>query len=113
VTEGAAAPEGPLALAGLIEDGSVIHALTQVSDGRISPRDADELEIWEIAVVLGHARELASPEDRHAADATERAAARNQARLAAARGEGPPPEAEPLDPAAFAQLNQVLSRGST
>lgn len=87
--------------------------------GRVTPREVDGLEIWEIAVLLGHAHELDSPEDRRTRHTTDPAAARrqraaasadrNRARLAAARGEGPAPEAEPVDTATLNQLSGALS----
>lgn len=96
--------------------------------GNVAPRDADELEIWEIAVLLGHADELDDPDDpdgRHRrrrnghtpdvasarADRAAAARARNRARLAAARGDGPPPEAEPVDPGTLRQLGDLSRAG--
>lgn len=62
--------------------------------------------------------ELEDEEDRQApqtrrsgttvSDFRSAAAARNRARLAAARGEGPMPEAEPMNPAAAVQLQGML-----
>jgi hypothetical protein len=103
----------------------VYHALWQASMGRVTPRDADELEIWEIAVLLGHAHELDTPEEGRkrrtghgldpAAARRQRAAAaaeRNRLRLAASRGEAPAPEAEPVDTGTLHQLGGALNRGS-
>lgn len=95
--------------------------------GRVTPRDTDDLEIWEISVLLGHAEELDDPDDNdrhrrrigHAPDVgstrADRAAAaltRNRARLAAARGEGPDPEAQPVDTGTLRQLGDLNRDGS-
>lgn len=98
------------------------HALWQASTGHVTPRDADELEIWEIAVLLGHAHELDTPEERRkrrtghgldpAAARRQRAAAaaeRNRLRLAASRGEGPAPEADAVDAGTLHQLSGALT----
>lgn len=104
------AASGPLAGADLLEFASVYDTLYRSSAGRIGPRDADGLELWEIAVLLGLADELAPPEQpapdprKRQAKAKTRARDLNRQRMAHARGEAPKPEARPLDPAVFNQL---------
>lgn len=106
---------GPLADADLLEDASILHELFRVSNGRLCPDDIDRLEIWQIAVLLGHAKELS--DERPASTGQGQAVTnlhaisrdRNRARVAAARGEGPKPEPAPVDPATFNQLAGALS----
>lgn len=80
----------------------------------MAPRDVDLLEIWEIAVLLGHADELedggppagGKTPDRERFHAA--AKERNRARLAAHRAGKPAPEAKPVDQGAFATLTKAL-----
>lgn len=83
------------------------------SNGRMGPRETDELYIWEIALLLGHASELESAEGDDAKaplpsdggmSFIERATMMAEQRLAAAEGRGPGPTAAPVDPSTFPKV---------
>lgn len=74
------------------------------------PREADELFIWEVAVLLGVHRQ-----DDDTGRPTARASRADKRRLlrervAHARGQGPPPEPRPVDPD---QLNAMSAHLGT
>lgn len=91
--------------------------LWRASNGQMSPDAIDNLEIWQIAVLLGHSTELESGDEskgggrvgqqREAFHAA--AKERNRQRLAHAKGQGPAPQAAPVSQAAFSQLAGALS----
>jgi hypothetical protein len=88
----------------------------------LSPADVDGLEFWQIAAVLGVHRPAPPPGETDAGlpsghDPVARRKARNlelsRQRLAASRGDGPPPEARPdLDEAAVAMRFAQAMRGN-
>lgn len=88
----------------------MLHGLWRVSNGRILPWEADQLEIWEIAVLLGHATELDSGDskaDAKVAREAFRASShdRLRQRLAHHRGQGDAPETKPTAPSVLAALS--------
>lgn len=97
----------------MLEDAVIYKAMFDASQGRMSPRDTDELLLWEIATLLGAADELQSKEDGSTTDDSpqSRADARRallKARVDYARGIGPKPEAKAMDPAAFTAMTKAL-----
>lgn len=100
---------GPLADAGLLEFASIYDAMKKVSMGRMSPRDVDDLEIWEVAVYLGVGDELGSSETESKPvrgsrdDFRARAMERNRQRFLASQGKAPMPEAAPVRTDVLAQ----------
>lgn len=98
--------------ANLYEDSVLYKALFDASQGRIGPRDADDLEIWEIATLLG----VSEPNDASSDDSVVRSAspstssrARLRQRVAHARGLAPKPEAQAMSQTAFSQLTKALA----
>lgn len=90
----------------MYEVGVLYEALIQVG---VNPRQADEMFIWECAMVLGVGREdEAETETTPATPAPTRAIAHGRdllrQRLAAANGEGPPPEVEAVNPDSLRML---------
>lgn len=102
--------DGPLKEGGVLDSAAIYHALFTVSQGRIGPRDADEMLIWEIAVLLGVSKELESESDSSASDDWQaRGVELARQRAAYARGEGEKPEARPLSKSAFAAMSGALN----
>lgn len=96
---------GPLADAGLLDFASVYDTLYRSSGGRCLPTDADAMELWQIAVLLGLSDEVRAPtEPGDAKEQRTRSRDLLRQRMAHARGQGPKPEARPVDPVAFNQL---------
>lgn len=77
----------------------------------MGPRDADQLYIWEIAVLLGHAKELGDDAKERAVRDDFRAAAieRNRQRLQHAQGKGPKPVARAVSSDQLNQLSKMLN----
>lgn len=95
--------QGPLVKSGLQYLADTYEAL-QLLRG-ISPREADELEIWEVAVLLGvgkeEKKEDGSPSSPGRYDHLHK-------RLRHSRGEGPKPEPEPMDPQTLRALTEAF-----
>lgn len=91
---------GPLAIAGLLTDAWVKRVLWKASGGAQGPREVDEMEVWEIAVLLGLANEVLTEKERHPEttpeqrleEARERQRMRQRVRVEKARAEGTLPK---------------------
>lgn len=81
----------------------IAKALFNASQGRLSPRDVDELYIWEIAILLGVGDELTPSEEP---PMSKKELLRQ--RLAYSRGQGPKPEAKAINPTSFNSLANAL-----
>lgn len=93
----------------MLEEASVYKAIWESSNGNKGPRDVDDMYIWEIAVLLGHAKELETSQSKPKRGSvppgfSEAAIERNRQRVLAKRGLAPKPEAKPVS---FDQLNQM------
>lgn len=73
----------------------IYHAAAQMG---FSPQEVDGMEVWQLASVLG----LARPDDKPGAPTNGRDL--TAARIAAANGRAPKPEARPPDPQALAVM---------
>lgn len=89
----------------------VYDAMWRCTGGQFGPRQVDKLDVWEIAVLLGVGDETRPAESTTGDDATmfEDPHAYHKARLAHVRGEGPKPEARPIDMSALHQVTGALS----
>lgn len=101
----------PLRDAGLWEDALVIDALWKA--GRMSPTEVRKLRMWEVAVLLGASEELNPPTEEqaqarsHQAHRDRRVELLRQ-RVAHAHGQGPAPEAPPVDTVTLQAFEQAL-----
>lgn len=105
---GAKVPTGPLVDAGVADDAAVYKSMFDASQGRALPRDVDEMEIWEIAVLLGVSNEVESSEGAVPSHAKGNSNSRLKQRLAHSKGLAPKPEAASLDTDTLNQLTRAL-----
>lgn len=87
------------------DTGIIYQALFLKSGGSITPRLADDLELWEVALLLKATYAEPTSEDGKptVAPDTDRFRLIRQ-RIAESRGEGPPPEVRPVNPKELDQL---------
>lgn len=88
----------------------VYEALWRVSQGSMGPRQADELEIWEVAILLGvHRTEEDDDKPAKPKSAADHRRELLRQRWAHHKGEGPAPEPKPMSAEELAQITKALN----
>lgn len=116
MTETRTEPPKPLEAGGVLDEAVIYDAMWRSTNGTCHPRHVDEMYIWEIAVLLqADDDEVPRPKPE---DSSEGPVVKKKdddryryilERVAHARGQGPKPEADPIDPEAFSAIREALS----